>query len=78
MSWDEFCTYLAGLNAETPLGRVVSIRAETDPERIRNFSHDEQRIYNEWHSKRIKKITDEEGDKAVEMITAMLKKMAKT
>lgn len=77
MSWDEFCSLLSGLNAETPLGRVVSIRAETDSERIKRFSKYEREIYDEWNKDKIKEISDEEGRKAVEMITAMFKKMAK-
>lgn len=77
MSWDEFCSLLSGLNGDTTLGRVVAIRAETDPERIKNFSKHEREIYDDWNKDKIKKISDEEGDKAIEMITAMLKKMAK-
>lgn len=55
MSWNEFCTLLSGLMPDTPLGRVVSIRAETDPDIIKNFNEEQRRIYNEWRSRIIRK-----------------------
>lgn len=61
MSWDEFTTLLAGLNGETPLGRIVSIRSETDRERIKNFSKSERKIYNEWRTKN-RKINNKKED----------------
>lgn len=42
VSWDEFRSLLAGIAPETPLGRVVAIRSETDKNVIRHF----QRIRN--------------------------------
>lgn len=55
MSWNEFCTLLSGLMPDTPLGRVVSIRAETDPDIIKNFNDGQRRIYNEWRARIIRK-----------------------
>lgn len=77
MSAEEFLTYLAGMKAEERLHEVIAIRSETDYEKIRKFSKYEREIYDEWNRDKIKKISDEEGDKAVEMITAMIKRMAK-
>lgn len=77
MTWDEFCSLLSGINSDTPLGQVVAIRSETNLETINNFSRHERKIYDDWNREKNKKIIDEEGDKAIEMITAMLKKMAK-
>lgn len=51
MSWDEFTILLSGIAAETPLGHIVSIRAETDKEVIKNFSKDQRKIYNQWRNK---------------------------
>lgn len=36
---------------ETPLGRIVSIRAEKDKNVIKNFSKEEKRIRAEWQMK---------------------------
>lgn len=48
MSWNEFCTLLSGLMPDTPLGRVVSIRAEKNREVIKGFNKGQRRIYDEW------------------------------
>lgn len=48
MSWNEFCSLLTGIMYDTPLGRVVSIRAEKDQKVIKAFSEEEKRIRNEW------------------------------
>ncbi|WP_254639365.1 Gp15 family bacteriophage protein [Cohnella sp. GbtcB17] len=54
MPWAEFCTLVAGLMPDTPLGSVVSIRSETDPKAIKAFNTDQRRIYNEWRNRRAK------------------------
>lgn len=51
MKWDEFSALLSGIGPDTPLGRVVAIRAETDKEIIKNFSSDQKRIWSEWRRK---------------------------
>lgn len=48
VSWDEFKALVAGLAPDTVLGRVVSIRSETDPEVIKHFTSDQRRIYDDW------------------------------
>ena len=35
---------------DTPLGQVVLIRKENDPERLKHFSNYEKRIRNEWRN----------------------------
>lgn len=51
MPWEEFCTLVGGLMPDTPLGSIVSIRAEQDPETIKRFNSDQRRIYNEWRKR---------------------------
>ena len=58
MSWDEFTTLLAGLNSETPLGRIVSIRSETNFDRIKQFSVAEKKIRNEWAKRHRRVVCD--------------------
>jgi hypothetical protein len=48
ISWEEFCVLLSGLMPNTPLGRIVGIRAEENPEVIKNFNSDQKRIRNDW------------------------------
>lgn len=56
MSWNEFCSLLTGIMYDTPLGRVVSIRAEKDQKVIKGFSKEEKRIRDEWLRRKYKKM----------------------
>lgn len=55
MSWSEFCSLLAGIMSDTPLGQIVSIRAEKDPKVIKNFTKEQKRIRSEWLLRAAKK-----------------------
>lgn len=68
MSWREFSYLVNGLSGDTPLGRIVSIRAETDPEQIKEFTEDEKRIRNEYLRKQAFKKTQKDVDDALEGI----------
>ena len=48
ITWAEFYRLLSGIMPETPLGRVVGVRAEKDREKLRNFSKHEKNIQTEW------------------------------
>ena len=48
IAFGEYCRLLAGLMADTPLGRVVAIRAEKNPEKIRNFGEYERGVRKKW------------------------------
>jgi hypothetical protein len=77
MEWGEFLTLLAGLNGETPLGYVVSIRSEKDRERIKNFTAAEKKIRNDWAIKHRRVVTDtKERDAALSGFLAVFKEMA--
>jgi hypothetical protein len=55
MKWDEFCSLVSGLLGDTPLGNIVQIRAETDPDRIKSMNSHEKSIRNAWFSRESKK-----------------------
>lgn len=77
MSWDEFTTLLVGINGDTPLGHIVSIRAETDPERLKHFTADEKRIRNDWARRHRKVITDtKDRDAALAGFLEMFKSLS--
>lgn len=61
MKWDEFRTLLVGIDPETPLGRIVSIRAETDKNVLKHFSKEQRRIRNEWMQRTAKKKTPQQA-----------------
>lgn len=51
MSYQEFINLINGLLSESPLGKVVSIRAESDRDRLKTFTSLEHQVRNEWRSK---------------------------
>lgn len=82
MSWTEFGNLLNGLLPESPLGHIVSIRAESDPERLKGFNRDQKKIRNEWRSKvdkeLISKMTVADKEKATKELQNMFKSMFST
>lgn len=68
MKWDEFRDLLSGIGPETPLGRVVSIRAEEDEDVLKHFTKEQHRIRNKWRSRRAAEITPDQMEKVLEDI----------
>lgn len=68
MKWSEFRALLCGLSPETPLGRIVSIRAEDDKEVLKHFSKEQKRIRSEWRNKGAKKVPEEELETMLEQL----------
>ena len=77
MSWDEFCTYLSGLNEKTPLGKIVAIRSEKDPKIIKEMSAEQKRIKSEWENKHTPKYTREEYDQQMKELSKRLMAFSK-
>ena len=77
MKWDELKAMISGLGPETVLGRVVSIRAETDKEIIKNFGREEQRIRSDWNKRTAQHASKEQIDNAMEQIKQAFIAMAK-
>lgn len=59
VSYSEFSKLLRGVMPETPLGKVVSIRAETDRETIKRFGNYEKKIRYEWQCYIAKKMNND-------------------
>lgn len=77
VSWDEFCSLLAGIAPETPLGRIVAIRSETDKEVIKHFTKDQRRIYDEWRTRRAKEMDAGTFEKEMASLEKMFAAMCK-
>ena len=77
ISCQEFRQLLSGLNGDTPLGNIVRIRKEKDPEVIKKFTAEEMKIRNEWLNKSASQISTENYKQAMEDIKNMFKNMAK-
>lgn len=52
MSYQEFCSLLSGIMPDTPLGQIVSIRAEKDKEVLKHFTPEQRRIRSEWRNRK--------------------------
>lgn len=76
MKWDEFRDLVAGLNDKTPLGYIVSIRAENDKDVLKEFSKHEHDIRRKWRTKVAKKTTQEKQDEVLEAIKTALISLA--
>lgn len=72
VTWDEFRSLLAGIAPDTPLGRMVAIRAETDKNVIKNFTHDQKRIYDEWQNRKAETMTPETYEKQMQYLEQMM------
>lgn len=77
MRWDEFKDLLSGLSGDTALGRIVQIRAENDPERLKHFSTEQKRIRNEWKTKQAKEMNKEDMNEVILAFQKMFQEMAK-
>lgn len=55
MGWQEFKVLLAGISPDTPLGRIVAIRAEEDKDVIKNFNQYQKQIHSEWRNRQAKR-----------------------
>ena len=77
MSWNEVCTLLSGIMTKTPLGQIVSIRAEEDKDILNNFTEEQHKIRNEWRNRNspINTMTDEEKEKQIKEFEKMMASM---
>lgn len=62
MQWEEFRDLLTGISPETPLGRIVAIRAEEDKEVLKHFNKEQRNIRSEWRNRNAKKIPEKNMD----------------
>ena len=76
MSWAEFTSLLAGLTSDTPLAKIISIRAETDVKTIRQFNAAQRRIHSEWQRKQAANMDPDEYKEAMEGFKAMFAGLA--
>lgn len=72
VSWDEFRSLLGGIAPETPLGRIVAIRSETDKDVIKRFSRDQKRIYDDWRNRTAQAMPPETYDQQMQHLEQMM------
>lgn len=67
---------LSGIGHNTPLGQIVSIRAENDPEVLKTFNREQKRIRSEYQKKIAKDKSAEEVNNAIESFRQAFIKLA--
>lgn len=73
LPYSDWAKLVSGLMDDTPLGRVVAVRAERDPETIRRFSPEQKRLRQEWTTFRTKGADpDRQGQMALQKMLAAL------
>lgn len=76
MKWNEFKALLGGISPETPLGRIVAIRAEDDKEVLKHFSREQRRIRSEWRNRAAGKVKEEDMAAMLQSLKEGFMKMA--
>lgn len=72
LQFDEFLNLTSCLMPETPLGKIVAIRSETDAGIIRNFTEGQRRIYDDWKNRDVLK-NEQKYTESMDRLFAMLK-----
>lgn len=76
MKWKEFSALMVGLDQNTPLGKIVAIRSEDDPKRLREFTPAMRRIRNAWRSRTAKAMPQKRVDDFLESMKQAFMSMA--
>jgi len=76
MKFREFSALVSGLTDKTPLGAIVAIRAENDPERLKDFTPEQRRIRNEYRRKAAKAMPQAKVDDFIESMKMALTNMS--
>lgn len=58
MKWPEFAALLGGIGPDSALGRVIAIRSETDPERLKQFTPSQKKIRDDWIMKQANEVKE--------------------
>ena len=76
MKWAEFSALLSGIAPDTALGRIVSIRSETDENVLKHFTKEQHRIRSEWRQKSAGGISQKDMETVLEELKRNFIKMA--
>lgn len=78
MEYKEFLILLSGIMPETPLGKIIQIRSETDSDVLKHYSVEQQKIRNDWLEKQRKEkmnsMTEEEKQLEIRKIQELFAK----
>lgn len=76
MSWSEFQALLSGVMPKTPLGQIVSIRAEEDKDMLKNFTKEQHEVRNSWRNRNnpVANMTDDEMEEKTKEVKEIFAK----
>lgn len=72
LRYTDWAKMVGGLMDDTPLGRVVAIRAETDREVIRRMTADQRKIRSEWAAYRASVTAQNDQRQQMKQLQAMI------
>lgn len=72
LQFDEFLNLTSCLMPDTPLGQIVAIRSEDNPDVIKEFNSAQKKIYNDWKN-RDKSNNEQEYRESMDKLFAMLR-----
>ena len=72
LQFDEFLNLTSCLMPESPLGQIVAIRCEDDPDIISNFTDAQKKIYDDWASRAVLK-NEQKYEESMDRLFAMLR-----
>lgn len=72
LHYSDWAKLVSGLMDDTPLGRVISIRSETDRDVIRHMTPDQRRMRQEWLAYRSAHRSTEERQADIQALQAMI------
>lgn len=76
-TWGELSNLIAGIMPKTPLGNIISIRSETDPEKLKHFNAEQKKIRQEWLNRKNVRFNEETYDQKMKQLEAIFIQMAK-
>ena len=72
LDFDEFLNLTSCLMSDTPLGQIVAIRSEDDPDIISNFTDAQKQIRNDWLNREMSN-NEQEYRESMDKLFAMLR-----
>ncbi len=75
LSWQDWNKLVSGLMDDTPLGRVVAVRSEQDPDVIKHFSPWQKNIRAEWNAFRAQQMLENHTEQELQQEMAGLERM---
>ena len=72
LDFDEFLNLTSCLMPDTPLGQIVAIRSEDDPDIIKEFNSAQKKIRNDWINREMSN-NEQEYRESMDKLFAMIK-----